>query len=274
MSEVIDFLPKLPEGHLDTEVHSKTTYAGQDTRRNRYMMTVRGPTGIGKTYACDQLRRGYEDATVKLTLSRDAGSMTAGAAALRRAFSPLIDGPYNPYGAPENHRPAKVLIELRKFCRRFWDHNGTAILLIIDEFQFAQPLLQDLVRSLWDAEHAGQVGLFGLVLCGNTRLFNPVKGKMTEVDFSPVIRRCRHVLDFPVTPPGDTEALMAHYRIAGAESKRLLAACGELGGLGEMINVIQKGQEIGGTPLVALKHLKAAAATTGLSGATWLRQRR
>ena len=96
-------------------------------------------------------------------------------------------------------------------------------------------------------------------------MFNARRGRTEAADFSALLSRAQHVLDITAPTAGDVDAVAAAHGIAGADERALLARCAAAGGLRELLHVVEKARAGAGARPVKLKHLKAAAGSTGFS---------
>ncbi len=269
MSEIVEF-HRTPDhgGPIETPTFRKISRAVHDCHTHGRLAVIRGGFGIGKTFVLRRYTEAHPCDVAMATLGPTTRSLTGGLSAacvqVARAWEWYFGEA--PRGTSYQSYGLAISRSIQRMCREIIDQGGR-LLLIIDEAQHARPDLLDEFRGLYDE------GLFGLAISGNQALFDPRRGRMETADFGALLSRADHVLDIPAAPAADIDAVLDAHRIAAKESRALLERCAAAGGLREMIHVIDKAQEISGAPLVGLKHLKAAAASTGLSGIGWHRRR-
>ena len=261
MSRVLPFRPELPRpGLIETETYAKIRFVLSDCHAHGRLAVIRTGVGLGKTRAAERYAGEHDCEVVHLTLGPASRSVTPGLTALHDATAQVWERAL----VRQHSRPSylsypfaiQALIE--RLCEDILNARG-ALLVIVDEAQYARPDLLDAFRHLYDRH------LFALVLCGNPRLFDPRRGRTEAADFGALLSRAFHVLDAPAPTPGDVAAVAAAYGIDGAEERGLLARSAAAGGLREIVQVIEKAHAIAAGPRVTLRHLKAAAGSTGLS---------
>lgn len=261
MSKVLAFQPEpqLP-AVIETPTYRKLRFALSDCHQNGHLAVIRGGVGLGKTFTLEGYAAEHEYSVALLTLDPTTRALTPGMTAAYTAFADLWERTI----ALDLRRPSNLtypfmirgLIEqLAADVRR--EHGP--LLLILDEAQYARPDLLDAFRSMHDR------GLFGLVVSGNARMFNARRGRTEAADFSALLSRAQHVLDITAPTAGDVEAVAIAHNIGGTEERALLARCAAAGGLRELFHVMEKARAGADGRALTLKHLKAAAGSTGFS---------
>jgi len=261
MSEILEFRRTRDRGGpIETPTFRKIASVIEDCHTRDRLAIIRTAPGIGKTFGLKHYAESHPCdvamITLKSTTRRLTGGLQAACAGVAETWRWYHDE--QPRGISYAYTGA-ISNTIQRMCQEIRGDGGR-LLLIVDEAQHAIPDLLDEFRALYDQ------GLFGLIVSGNHELFDSRRGRMATADFGPLLSRADHVLDIPAAPADDINTVLDTYRIAAKESRALLESCAAAGGLRQMIKVIEKAQEISGAPLVGLKHLKAAAASTGLSG--------
>ena len=262
MSDVVDIRTAFdPAGLVQTPTRQNVSHILDDCWVNRKLGVIIGSVGCGKTSALKAFvsDEGHRDAMVLLTLNPAYKAPTPAINALRDRVRSLPSmGRRNISSVRSSLRAHHALADLVEDLndRATWD---ISVLIVIDEAQYASPDTLNVCRALFDE------GICGLVIAGNDSLFNAKRGRMVTADFSPLLSRAQHVLQISKPTTGDVDAVLDAYRIKGDHSRDLLHARAEHGGLREVVAIITKAREMSGTALVGYKHIKAAAATTGLS---------
>lgn len=268
MTDVIDFpsAPRAPE-LIETPSYLDMRHILEDCYASARLAVIRGGYGVGKTFALKRFAAEHEYDVAYLALDPTTRALTPGLSATCLAVEVTWAANYNrePRGQTRNSSYPRAIKGALERCLLDYKIEGCLFLLIVDEAQHADPHLLDAFRHLYDH------GLCGLVVAGNSNLFNPRRGRIETADFGALIRRARHSFDIPRPTPGDIAAVLDTYRIAGPEARAFLSGCAEAGGGLEFIAGIEKARELCGSPVPGLKYLKAAMATTGLSGMGWRR---
>jgi hypothetical protein len=261
MSGVLPFRPQLPTpGLVETQTYANIRFVLSDCHAHGRLAVIRTGVGMGKTRAAESYVAEHDRDVVHLTLGPTTRSVTPGLAALFTAVARLWEQVLHRHHAQPTYLSYPFAIQelIERLCEDILNARGR-LLLIVDEAQYARPDLLDAFRHLHDRH------LFGLVLAGNPRLFEPRRGRTETADFGALLSRAYHVLDVPAPTAGDVAAVADAYGITGADERALLSRSAAAGGLREMVQVIEKAHAVAAGPRVMLKHLKAAAGSTGLS---------
>jgi len=231
-----------------------------DCHAHGRLAVIRTGVGMGKTRAAETYAAEHDAEVALLTLGPTSRSPTPGLTALHAALADVSEAALNRQPSRLRNVTYSFAIQqhIERVCEDLMDARDR-LLVVVDEAQYARPDLLDAFRHLFDR------GLFGLVLAGNPRLFDPRRGRTEAADFGALLSRAYHVFDAPAPTPADVAAVADAYGIAGAEEQALLARCAAAGGLREMLQVIEKAYAVAAGPRVTLKYLKAAAGSTGLS---------
>lgn len=261
MSRVLSIRPELPRpGLVETETYGNARYVLSDCHAHGRLGVIRTGVGMGKTHAADTYAAEHDNEVALLALGPTTRSPTPGLTALHAAIGVVWEGALNRQATRLRNLTYSFAVQehVERLCEDLLDARGR-LLVVVDEAQYARPDLLEAFRYFFDR------GLFALVLSGNHRLFDPRRGRSEAADFGALLSRAYHVLDVPAPTPGDVAAVAEAYGIAGAEEQALLARSAAAGGLREMIQVIEKACAVAAGPRVTLKHLKAAAGSTGFS---------
>jgi hypothetical protein len=266
MNEIIDFgKAARGSGVVETPTFKKIQNMLRYCHGNRWMGLLRGGFGVGKTFAIEQYRESSPRDVAIVTLDPTTGSMTGGLTALREAVGVLWDEAFPGRFRASGYSMQSVQMRgIYRFCQDLADADRP-LLLVIDEAQFARPDLLETFRSIHDH------GPAGLVISGNEKLFNPRAGRMVEADFGAVMSRARLRYELPAPTPGDIAAVLDYFKIAGKDSRELLAARAAWGGLRQVVAVIDLARQRAGAPIVNFAQLTAAAAAAGSADGGWTR---
>lgn len=264
MNSVLDFAPKPARSKLvETPTRRKILWALEEALRQSTLVIIRGGFGVGKTSCFDDFAAELPDMIALATLSPATKSLTGALRTICKTLSPVCKGQFGVNQISGRSKgPSLAYEEIVKSFRDLSLEHGCA-LLIIDEAQHAQPDVIDQLRALFDE------GVCGLVVAGNERLFNARRGRIETADFGALFSRAHHVLDIAAPTEADIDAVLDAHGISGQRSREMLRERAAVGGLREVILIIDKAQTLSGGGKLGDKHLKAAAATTGLSAAGW-----
>ncbi|MCA8878614.1 MAG: ATP-binding protein [Rhodobacteraceae bacterium] len=218
----MDMTP-LPKVSVRTLVYDTLDLVLDNTAKQAGLAIVRGPVGIGKTFALRQLADEYRARGVKVYM------LTC-----RTEIAGRINGAANEVLSQENiweHRDvraAEVLWELLR-SRVFdpWDPKPS--LLITDEAQGWKPNVLNFFRDLWDLGDPARNGrsdalAFGIVMVGNSSFINR-NGVEEEAKFGPLLSRRTISVDLERPSKGELREYAA--KLAGPDAARALAAYGE-----------------------------------------------
>jgi len=198
---------------------------------------VRGPVGIGKTYALRQIEEELsqgEDQVLRIEAPSDKSK------SVQRFYQrALFDLGYSGYGGADPFEVFKGLM-LRSYPFRRFGHRPRT-LLVVDEAQRLAPNLLDTLRGAYDA---GQIArdfhddsaAFGIVLVGNHH-FLTKGGRSVMATFDALLSRCPLNIDLGRPDVAEYAALAAEL-FPDSEDVRLAAArhgakCGSLRALAE-----------------------------------------
>ena len=218
----MDMTP-LPKVSVRTLVYDTLDFVLGNTAKQAGLAIVRGPVGIGKTFALRELAEEYRKRGVKvymLTCRAEIAGRINGAANEVLSQERIFEA--------RDVRAAEVLWELLR-SRVFDPWQPKPSLLITDEAQGWKPNVLNFLRDMWDLGDAARNGqpdamAFGLVMVGNSTFINR-SGVEEEAKFGPLLSR--RTINIELERPSKGELREYAAKLAGPEAARALAAYGE-----------------------------------------------
>lgn len=186
---------------------------------------LRGPAGIGKSFALDLIAEGLE---------------AAGATVVRVTISPATGGSISAFTRAvlsqfriETGSAADAVEALGELLSGYpFSETGRRVVFVIDEAQELKPAILETVRSLWDRGDHARLGLasgpaFGCVMVGN-EMFMGKGGNLRVASFRPLMSRLTHNVQLPRP---DKREIAAHAQSLFADQSDLIAELEELGAI-------------------------------------------
>lgn len=165
---------------------------------------LRGPAGIGKSFALDLIEEELEAKgviVVRVTVSpANGGSISA--------FTRAVLSQYR----IETGSTADSVEALSDLLVGYpFSEAGPAVVFIVDEAQELKPAILEVIRSLWDRGTHARLGLasgpaFGCVLVGN-EMFMGKGGNLRVASFRPLMSRVTHNVQLPRPDKSEIAAL-------------------------------------------------------------------
>lgn len=179
---------------IETVVESMLRDVIADVLQGAGLGILRGPAGIGKTFALDLISEELE---------------AAGAIVIRVTVSPATGGSISSFTRAvlsqyriETGSTADGVEALAELLRGYpFRDVGPRVVFIVDEAQELKPAILESIRSLWDrGDHArrdsGTEPAFGCVLVGN-EMFMGKGGNLRVASFRPLMSRLTHNIQLP-----------------------------------------------------------------------------
>lgn len=222
---------------------------------------LRGPVGIGKTFALDLVERELVAGGV------DVFRVTANPAISSHvhAFMRAILGPNCTETGSTADAADAVWSMLQGNPFRSW---GRRVLLIIDEGQELASRVLETVRGIWDMGDAARLGdesasAFGCMMVGNST-FMSKGGAQRVASFKPLLSRLTHDLRLPSPSRADFAAFAVATYPDDHEKQAVLAGFGEdRGNLRSMAIASRQARVLAGDGVVTVQHLRAAIRAMG-----------
>ncbi|MCU0898951.1 MAG: ATP-binding protein [Cypionkella sp.] len=242
---------------IETRAHSILKEVAGQVIATAGLGIIRGPVGIGKSFALETIRRDLEangDRVLFLTSSPEVeGSIGS--------FARAMLAPYGISGGVASSAVESLadLVLSGSPFRGF----GERVLVIIDEGQGLKTNILEMLRGLWDRGDAARLGdtfapAFGLLLVGNDSFFNK-GGRTKKAEFRPLMSRVTHDLELP-RPDRAEYADLARCLLPEAEELRpMLEAFGhESGNLRAVAKAHRQAVALAGNSPVTAEHLRRA----------------
>lgn len=182
----------LPEtSSIDTSVYAITRLVVSDVLESAGLAVMRGPVGIGKSYALRKVIAEMEEQGHKVTFV----TATGGAQSKISEFLRTI------HGRKDLTSAQGVEVVLRMLEGHPFRTYGQRSVLIGDEAQdLAAPFIP-LLRGWWDTGELARLGdprcpAFGLILVGNDQILTSGAGQ-NRIDQTPFWDRVTHDIDLP-----------------------------------------------------------------------------
>ena len=254
-------------GFIDTPTSGKVIQVAEECHKPGRVGIIRGAHGVGKTESLrEHARRAGRDVvlvTLNSTTTTVGGTLGQIAVAAHRIapWQGELDHP----NAVVRYRAVKIFRGLERFFERLIGEARNP-LLVIDEAQHCNAAALDVLRDFTDT------GLCGLVVAGNPRLFDPRRGRMTEVDFAPLLSRAYHRLELPAATQGDIDAILDAHEIKGRDARSLMHECAARGAIRQIVFIIEKARTIAAGRTPSYQDLKSSLETTGPAAGVWARR--
>lgn len=167
---------------------------------------LRGPAGIGKSFALDLITEELEAegaVVVRVTVSPATGGSIS-------SFTRAVLAQYR----IETGSTADGVEALAELLRGYpFRDVGPRIVFIVDEAQELKPAILETIRSLWDRGDHARLGdftapAFGCVLVGN-EMFMGKGGNLRVASFRPLMSRVTHNVQLPRPDKKEIAALAA-----------------------------------------------------------------
>lgn len=176
------------------------------------LAVVRGPVGIGKSFALELIRTELEAQGYKVVMVTSSPEIEGSIGAFCRA----VLAPYGINGGASSSA-AEALADLLLTVYPF-QALSDKLVFIVDEAQGLKTNILESIRGIWDRGDAARAGnvyrpAFGCVLVGNDSFFNK-GGRTKKAEFRPLMSRVTHDVDLPRPDKAEYAALA-------------LAICGE-----------------------------------------------
>lgn len=245
---------------IETGVGSTIRQAAEQVLAGAGLGLLRGPAGIGKTFALDKIAADLQDEgeiVVRVTASPAiGGSISAFARAIlatyRMETTSTLDG-------------VEAVAELLTGYP-FRPHSPRAI-LIVDEAQELKPTILETIRSLWDRGTNSRLELcgpaFGCLLVGND-LFMGKGGNLRVASFRPLLTRVTHNLSLPRPSRAEHVAFAQALFPDAPELQAILAGFGEdAGNMRAQDVAARQSRLLAGSERVEAAHLRMAIRMMG-----------
>lgn len=247
---------------IETRAHSILKEVVGQVIATAGLAIVRGPVGIGKSFALETVRRDLEangDRVLFLTSSPEVeGSIGS--------FARAMLAPYGINGGTASSA-VESLADLVLSSSPFQGFGGR-VLVMIDEGQGLKTNILEMLRGLWDRGDEARLGYafapaFGLVLVGNDSFFNK-GGRTKKAEFRPLMSRVTHDLELPRPDRTEYAALARCLFPEDEELKAMLEAYGaESGNLRAIAKAYGQAVNLAGKNPVAVEHLRRAIGFSG-----------
>jgi type II secretory pathway predicted ATPase ExeA len=170
------------------------------------LAVVRGPVGIGKSFALEGLRDHFEEQGHRVV-------MVTGCPEIEGSIGSFCRAVLSQYGINGGvaSSAAESLSDFLLSAFPFQPHRGRLV-FIVDEAQGLKTNVLETIRGIWDRGDAARLGniyrpAFGCVLVGNDSFFNK-GGRIKKAEFRPLMSRVTHNVDLP-RPGADEYATLA-----------------------------------------------------------------
>lgn len=216
----------MTESSIETGVYATMHGALRQVVDGAGLALMRGPVGIGKTYAIEAIIPELEAEGVKVVYTT-ATEVTGGS---NSAFSRAVLSQYR----IDAGSTWEAMEELWKLLRSFPFLNYGGSLLIVDEAQFLKPSLLETIRCLWDrGDHARRImggqPAFGCALIGNDT-FMSKGGTQRIAGFEALKSRVTHDIKLPRPSRAEHEAFATYLFPSSIELQREVAEFGRVKG--------------------------------------------
>lgn len=181
------------EATIETGVRAMLSTVCEEVVALSGLAILRGPVGIGKTYALQRIKMNLEEQGVVVVMVT-ATEATAGNI---NAFLRSILGQYQTTGSSSDAEEAVwEMLAGNPFLQ-----SGRRVVLIVDEAQKLAGRVLETIRGLWDRGEPAREGYFagrafGCVLVGNPT-FMGKGGAQRVASFEALISRLSHNLQLP-----------------------------------------------------------------------------
>lgn len=188
---------------------------------------LRGPAGIGKSFALDLITEDLEAAgatVVRVTVSPATGGSIS-------SFTRAVLSQYR----IETGSTADGVEALAELLRGYpFRDVGPRVVFLVDEAQELKPAILETIRSLWDRGDHARLGYltepaFGCVLVGN-EMFMGKGGNLRVAGFRPLMSRVTHNVQLPRPDKKEIAALAAALFPGQADLTRELEDLGAITG--------------------------------------------
>ncbi|CUH80724.1 ATP-binding protein [Tropicibacter naphthalenivorans] len=187
--------PRLPT--IETPLFATIRGVIGEVLESAGLAVLRGPVGIGKSYALAQVCQSLSDNGATVFLITAGGSLEGKVIEFCRAI-------HGRAGLSASEGLEQAFRELSGYPFRTWGHR---VILVVDEAQELKASVISLVRELWDRGEAARLGdehcpSFGLVLVGNDQFLSDGTRK-DRVNLLPLLDRVTH--DVRLARPTETD---------------------------------------------------------------------
>lgn len=222
---------------------------------------VRGPAGIGKTFALDRIEDELTEEGVRVIRITATPALEGSLSAFVRE---ALAG-YQVEAGSTMDAVESLWCLLQGYPFRDY---GPRCLFIVDESQGLKTSILEMIRALWDRGTHARLGLstgpaFGCVLVGNDQ-FMSKGGHVRTASFRPLLSRVTHNLF--LQRPGQSEyAAMAELLFPADEGHRALLENfgGDVGNLRQMQAAKAQAQILAGAGGITLDHLRRSILMMG-----------
>ena len=186
---------------IPTLAHQMLKSATDTIVRTAGLGIIKGPVGIGKTFALNTIADELEARGVVVVMITSSPEIEGSI----RAFCQAVSG----YSDASKAGAADAMAEvLRGYPFR---DVPSPLIFIVDEAQGLKTNILELLRSLWDRGDKAKLfdrnaPAFGLMLCGNDNFFNK-SGRAKAAEFKPLRDRVSLTLNLPRPSLGEYAAL-------------------------------------------------------------------
>lgn len=238
---------ELPEPGIVETPSYKRFYRGVEYAHQGNFVLEYGGAGIGKTTALKAYARAHWDWEQGRAHYIDLLGVTTPTSMLHTIAEDI--GAHSALGA---YRNASIM---RDLARQLRDRDC----LILDESQGLRADALDMIRFFGDTSGVG------VVLSGNTRVFNAISGKSRRANFAQIHSRVSLRIFVPHPTEGDADAIMAAWGVtdSGAREYGREIALG-IGGLRHLIHAIRRARLWAAGKKRPLDHRAMHEASTGL----------
>jgi DNA transposition AAA+ family ATPase len=234
----------------------ETARAAMDTAR---LAIVRGPVGIGKTFALRQIEEELSQGEDRVFLIEAPSDKSK---SIQRFYQKaLFDMGMSGHGGADPFEVFKGYM-LRGYPFRRFGHRPR-ILLIVDECQRLAPNILETLRNAYDGgqwarDFDPEAPAFGLLLVGNHH-FLTKGGRSVMATFDALLSRCPLNIDLGRPEPGEYAALAAELFPAEEELQIRVARHGaKMGNLRELAEAAALARHYAGGGKVSPIHLEKA----------------
>lgn len=180
--------------NIETGVGAMIRMVADQVLAGAGLALLRGPAGIGKTFALDKIEAEIEASggtVVRVTVSPANGG----------SISSFIRAVLSQYQIETNSTSDSVDALFDLLSGYPFRSYGPRIIFMVDEAQELKPAVLETIRSLWDRGTNARLGLstgpaFGCMLVGND-LFMGKGGNIRVAGFRPLLSRVTHNIALP-----------------------------------------------------------------------------
>ena len=175
-----------PPPTIETEAHKRLSFVLRNAAETAGLAIVRGPVGVGKSYALRDLASEYraegEDVILISARPEIEGSITG-----------FVNDVLSLYNIREMRRQSAIECLQGLLLHRQSRVGGMRTLLVVDESQGLKINILEMLRGLYDRGDRWRMGddyapAFGLVLVGNNT-FLARTGRVRGADYGPLMDR-------------------------------------------------------------------------------------